>query len=465
MTIDGLFSDVAQEKTIAAICTAPGPAGISIIRISGKECFTYADKMCGKRKTSDTKGGSFFYTLLHDPKDGSLIDEAIILVYRAPHSYTGEDCVEIQIHGGSISSKRVMEILVEEGASPAGAGEFTFRAFLNGRIDLSRAEGVLDIIEAQSDRAGKVAAEQLHGRLGKLIDKNYFSIMDICADVEASLDFMDDEMNGILEPVNVSERICSIVEDLSKLYSTWKEGKLLREGALLVLSGIPNAGKSTLFNALLGADRAIVTDIPGTTRDTIEEVLLINGIAVRLADTAGIRETEQIVEKIGIDRARDIATSADLRIAVIDMTNPIVEQLSELSHPDIVVLNKIDVAQEIDIDKAEKYLKDCNLKYCKISASTGEGIDLLKASIAEILRVDVVGNEMIAVSERHRKLIGEAIEFLTSAKEMYDKDREAGAVFCAQSLREAAEKLSQITGRNYSEDLLDGIFSRFCIGK
>lgn len=460
------FIDIAMEKTIAAICTAPGAAGISIVRLSGKHSLELAAKLCEGKRLKKEEGGSFFYTTLKSPQTGDLIDEAIVLVYRAPHSYTGEDVVELQVHGGHVSSQRILNELLSLGAVAASAGEFTCRAFLNGRLDLSRAEAVLDIINAQSERAGRIAAEQLRGSLGKRVDEYHDLIMDICADVEATLDFMDDETSGLLEPINIPERLQVFISSVRQLASTWRNGQLLREGALLVLSGVPNAGKSTLFNALLGQQRAIVTDIPGTTRDSIEEQLIIDGIPIRLADTAGLRDTDHAIEQLGINRTKELARAADICLAVIDGTQPISSQISQLQNPDFLVINKADAMDDLAIEKIANELKECGfVSPIVISAKTEVGLTQLRKHIAQKLQTQEVGNEVVAVSERHHKLLLVAASAAEEALELYANGLEDSAVFCAQKLRQAAEALAAITGKNYNEALLNSIFSKFCIGK
>ena len=463
---DGFFIDIAMEKTIAAICTAPGAAGISVVRISGKQALELAAKLCPSQKLKTEQGGSFFYTTLRSPDSGELIDEAIVLVYRAPHSYTGEDTVELQVHGGHVSSQRILKELLALGAISASAGEFTCRAFLNGRLDLSRAEAVLDIINAQSERAGRIAAEQLRGSLGKRVDEYHSLIMDICADVEATLDFMDDETSGLLEPINIPERLSAFIVAVRQLASTWRNGQLLREGALLVLAGVPNAGKSTLFNALLGQQRAIVTDIPGTTRDSIEEQLIIDGIPIRLADTAGLRETEHAIEQLGINRSKELANAADICLAIIDGTQPLEQQLAQLKSPDFIVLNKVDAISEQEVVKLTEALQSYGYEEpVAISAKTEAGLTQLRKKIAAKLQTQSAGNEVVAVSERHHKLLLAAASAAEEALSLYSDGLEDAAVFCAQKLRESAEALAAITGKNYNEALLNNIFSKFCIGK
>jgi tRNA modification GTPase len=290
--------------------------------------------------------------------------------------------------------------------------------------------------------------------------------MDICADVEATLDFMDDETSGLLEPINIPERLQEFIASVRQLAATWRSGQLLREGALLVLSGVPNAGKSTLFNALLGQQRAIVTDIPGTTRDSIEEQLIIDGIPIRMADTAGLRETDHAIEQLGINRTKELAHVADICLAVIDSTQPLQPQLSQLQSPDFVVLNKADaVSQEKIKEVVNELLANGIDEPVIISAKTEAGLTQLRKQIAARLQTQAAGNELVAVSERHHKLLLAAATAAEDALDLYADGLEDAAVFCAQKLREAAEALAAITGKNYNEALLNNIFSKFCIGK
>ena len=306
------------RRPVAAIATAPGTAGIAVVRISGEGALAIADKLCPGAKVppSALPAGSFRLVRLRDPRDGSAIDEALVLVFRAPHSYTGEDVVEFQTHGGRAAPSRVLDALLALGAAPAGPGEFTRRAFLNGRVALDRAEAVMDLVSAQGDRAARAAAEQLSGALGRRVDSIWEDLLALCADLEATLDFTDEEAEGLAAPIRFDERAAAIAGSLRDLAATARTGRLLREGALVVLSGPPNAGKSTLFNRLLGERRAIVAPEAGTTRDSLEETLLLGGIPVRLVDTAGLREAGSAVEREGVERARDLAARADLVLAL-----------------------------------------------------------------------------------------------------------------------------------------------------
>lgn len=462
-----------NTDAIAAVCTAPGCAGIAVVRLSGRDALAIADRFCGERRRtpSSMPAGTFRLFRLRDPEDGSFIDEALVLVFRAPHSYTGEDVVEFQTHGGRVPVLRVMQALLACGARPAEPGAFSRRAFLNGRIDLSMAEAVMDVIGAQSERAERAAVEQLGGALGRRIDACYDALMAVCADIEASLDFADDESNDVLDPADLPGRLEAVREDLSALAATWREGVLLREGARVVISGVPNAGKSTLFNALLGMFRAIVTDIPGTTRDAIEETMLLDGIPLRMIDTAGLRETDSTIERLGIDRAKALIATADLNLRLVDVSAPHEPQLEWLKEDDgrrettLVVLSKVDLG--CDGAALLDRIRGHGFDVIGVSARDGINMEALKAAMVHTLLgggrdADSAG---VAVSQRHHGLIVVALEQIGAARALLlDRGGDA-AVFCAQMLRAGSEALAQITGRVYSEDLLDRVFSRFCIGK
>lgn len=443
--------------TVAAVATAPGAAGIAVVRLSGPDATTIADALCPGAKTPPSKrpGGTFGLCRLRDPVSGELLDEALVLVFRAPHSYTGEDAVEFQVHGGRAAPRRVLAALLAAGAEPAGPGEFSRRAFLNGRLPLDRAEAVMDLVAAQTDRAARAAAEQLAGALGRRTDAAYDALLALCADVEATLDFTEEETPGLLPPDRFASRLDPVRADLAALADTFREGRLLREGALVVLSGPPNAGKSTLFNALLGADRAIVAAAPGTTRDSIEEALSLDGVPIRLADTAGLREASDPVEREGVDRARALAAGADLELRLVP---PGDEPPAGCGPGSIVVLSKC------DLDAAPRPIPPGAIR---ASARTGEGLDALRAEILVRLGASPArsGGQGAAANARHRALLATALAAIDDARALYLARGEEAAVPAAGRLRAAAEALGAVTGRTYTDELLDTVFGRFCVGK
>ena len=457
------MKDEFEEDTIAAIATAPGPAGVSVVRISGDRSWNIGAKVAQIDDCPRSLAETFRHVRFHAPKNGETIDDGIILFFAAPRSYTGEDVIELQGHGGRIPAERLLAAAIEAGARPAEPGEFTKRAFLNGKLDLSQAEAVMDLIEARTDRAATVAHEQLEGRLSQDIGSLYNDLVTVAADIENLLDFDEDEV-----PSGFCEKAIGRLETLEgkarELLANWRTGNLLREGALAVISGKPNAGKSSLLNALLGHERAIVSKIPGTTRDSIEELISIDGIPVRLVDTAGLRENSRdIIEAEGIARAGALLKRADLHLRVIDGTLPrnageMVRELEGLPKDrTILILNKCDKGRAT-IELPDGYRSQ------RLSAVTGEGLDGLRASVAMLLEADTNVASAPEISERHRVLLVAATEQLGKARECLARDAE-GLVLAAQRLETAAEQLGKITGRVWSEDLLDSIFSRFCVGK
>jgi tRNA modification GTPase len=455
---------------VAALATAPGAAGIAVVRLSGEGALAIADRLCPGARTppSALPAGSFRLVRLRDPRDGSAIDEALVLVFRAPHSYTGEDVVEFQTHGGRAAPSRVLDSLLALGAAPAGPGEFTRRAFLNGRVALDRAEAVMDLVSAQGDRAARAAAEQLSGALGRRVDAIWEDLLALCADVEATLDFTDDEAEGLAAPIRFDERAAAIAGELRALAATSREGRLLREGALVVLAGPPNAGKSTLFNRLLGERRAIVAPEAGTTRDSLEETLLLRGIPIRLVDTAGLRETGSAVEREGVERARGLAARADLVLelrSVERSDGPAVER-SEGTKV-LEVETKIDLrpCDRVTVRPCDRVTRGA-AEPLRVSAVTGEGVAELEDAILAALGANPASSgDGVAASERHAALLREAADAVDAARAAFAEGAEAAAVPAADRLRDAAESLARITGRSYTESLLDAVFGKFCVGK
>lgn len=453
-----------RNDTIAAIATAPGEGAISIVRVSGPKSLEVADAIfsCRAPPPSRRRGGTFVFGHILDGQ-GRVLDEALLLIMRAPHSYTREDAIEIQGHGGVVMARRILERVVQAGARVAEPGEFTLRAFLNGRLDLAQAEAVADLIRAKTERAASAALAQLEGGLSRRVNELYDRLLFCATQIEASLDFADQELpDGILDPV--AQELSCIIRGLRDVLSTWEEGRLLRDGALVVIAGRPNAGKSTLLNAMLGKDRAIVSPVPGTTRDTLHEPYVLNGIPITLVDTAGIRSTECEIEQEGIRRAVDILSSADVCIYLVDATLGITADDREAwkkisSDKRLLVANKVDLVENPTLDDAE------GEPFIKISAKTGEGLNDLRAAISRKLeRTPGTHAPHAVISARHRALLETALVKSEQAlREM--ADGHPALDLAALNVREAVESLGAITGRVYYEDLLNSIFSQFCIGK
>ena len=451
------------QDTIAAIATAPGEAGIAIVRVSGPRAFAIADELfAGPRPPpSQRAGGTFVHGCVRE--GAAVVDEVLLLIMRAPHSYTGEDAVEFQGHGGSVPAARILRRALAAGARSAEPGEFTRRAFLNGRIDLTQAEAVLDLIRARSDRAAGAALEQLAGRLGQQVNEVYDGLLRTAADLEASLDFPEDELPATVLPALV-RRLHESQSAVDKLLGNQREGHLLREGAKVAIVGRPNAGKSTLLNALLGRDRAIVSHHPGTTRDTIEELLILKGLPVRLVDTAGLRDTDSELEKIGIQRAVNELQNSDACIYLVDAAAPPhsddMRRLRELADvPCLLVLNKQDLGdcwREVEIGRP------C----VRASLLKGEGLDAIKEGLHGLLLSEVAWSATphASVSERHGALLAVARALIVRSAGLLSEG-DAQVESAASLLREALQAVGQITGRVYERELLDSIFSRFCIGK
>ena len=452
------------DSPIAAIATAPGPAGVCVVRVSGAGALALGDALVPdlQRKPSQREGGTFFHARIVHPVTAEAIDDAVLLVYRAPHSYTGDETLEIQGHGGSLPARRLLAAVLAAGARLAEPGEFTKRAFLNGRLDLTQAEAVCDFIQARTERAASVARAQLDGALGQRVGLFYERMTGLCAEVEHLLDFDEGELPGTFAQM-LAERLSGLLAEIDALADSWNEGHLLRDGALIVISGRPNAGKSSLLNALLGRNRAIVHDEPGTTRDVIEESYALNGMPLRLVDTAGLRETEQAVEREGIERARNLMRQADLNIHLIDRSAPgeaaEVLALKELSAARTVIgLTKCDLPSAGEPSLAEEWTR------VRLSAKTGEGIDALRAAVVTRLGLDREPQGQPVVALRHVSELRAAARCGRQAAEALAAGPEA-MVIAANRLREAAEALGRIVGRVYSDYLLEAIFSRFCVGK
>lgn len=453
------------DSPIAAITTATGTAGVCVIRVSGAGALAVGDRLVphAKQKPSQRAGGTFFHARVYHPLSGTSLDDAVILVYRAPHSYTGEETVEIQGHGGVLPSRRLLDAALAAGARLAEPGEFTRRAFLNGRMDLTQAEAVCDFIQSKTERAAHVARAQLDGALGSRILQLYEKALFMCADIEHLLDFDEGELPDDFI-TREAERVSSLVTDIECVASSWNGGRILREGALVVISGRPNAGKSSLLNALLGCNRAIVHDVPGTTRDIIEEGYELNGIPLRLVDTAGLRETEDVVEREGISRARALMCQADVNLHLIDgsvgdRAYPVADMLRDVPSARVIICHtKSDLA-------VMPPLSGCpHLTQIALSVKTGEGLERLKREIVRHLGLEFEGYEQPIVSLRQFHELQTAICEGRSAAALLSGGSQQ-LVLAVGCLRGASEALGRIVGRVYSDDLLDAVFSRFCVGK
>ena len=393
------------------------------------------------------------------------VDEALLVIMRGPHSYTGEDVVEIQGHGGNVAARRILRRVLEAGARMAEPGEFTRRAFLNGKMDLVQAEAVVDLVKARSDRAAAAAVEQLDGGLSRKFNQTYDKLLAVAADIEGTLDFPEDELPASTMAV-LTMRVGEALGEVQALLDTWDEGYLLREGASVVISGRPNVGKSTLLNALLGRPRAIVSPIPGTTRDTIEECLVLDGIPLRLVDTAGLRDTQCEVESEGVRRTRAHMDRADLHLYVVDGSQaPTAEDREHLEalrrERSLVILNKSDLGQVARAADFPRFICVTTSLLKEMAANE------IRREIARMLEasVDLTVPPHAVISERHRDLLLDTQRELAAAMDILKTNTEDQIVPAIDSIRSAAESLGLITGRSYQEELLDSVFSRFCIGK
>jgi len=457
-------------ETIAAISTATGSGGIGIIRMSGDKCFEILKKVFITSQElilEDIKGYTIKYGYIINSETKEKIDEVLVSFFKNPKSYTRENMCEINSHGGIVVERKILEECLKNGAELAEPGEFTKRAFLNGRIDLSQAESVIELINAKSDREAHESLNQLQGELSKKINIIKNKMLDIMADIEASIDYPEYDIEELTEEKTI--RVLSeIKEELIKLEESFHTGKLIREGIKTAIIGQPNAGKSSLLNAILKEERAIVSEYAGTTRDTIEEFITIKDIPLKIIDTAGIRDTNNAIEKIGVEKALKIAENADLVIAIIDnskdLDNEDIKILNIIEDKNaIIVLNKIDK----DDKKAEnrREIVKTNKPIIKISAVTKEGIEDLYNEIVKMFNINKIEatNDTVITNVRHKNQIDKAVksinEAINVAKEKQTED--ILAIYIKQTL----EDLGEITGDNVSENIINEIFSKFCLGK
>lgn len=462
-----------RTDTIAAIATALSESGIGIIRISGDEAITIADKIfrtkSGKSILLKVESHTIHYGFIVDNRCNYILDEVMVSVMKAPRSYTSEDTVEINCHGGVLMMQKILELVLQNGARMAEPGEFTKRAFLNGRIDLAKAEAVIDVIHSQNELALASSVSQLKGSLSEVIKGLRAAILYEIAFIESAL---DDPEHISLEgyPEKLKKNVDSFVDKIGKLIASADNGKLIKEGIQTVIVGKPNAGKSSLLNLLVGEDRAIVTEIAGTTRDVLQESIKLHGIGLNIIDTAGIRSTEDIVEKIGVEKAKKYAADADLIIYVVDASVPLDESDAEIfsiiqEKNTIILLNKSDLDCIVEEDNLSTFVRNENVRVIRTSTKDNTGIDVLENTIKELFfRGDIkINDEVVITNLRHKEALQDAYESLHQVNRSLEDEMPED--FYSIDLMSAYASLGKIIGEEVGEDIVNEIFSKFCMGK
>jgi len=460
------------EETIAAISTAYGPAGVGIIRISGDEAALLADQVFKSKrgvKIAEQETARIIYGYIRE-QDGRLVDEALALTMWSPHSFTGEDVVELQCHGGIVVLQKVLEMVLKAGARLAEPGEFSKRAFLNGRLDLAQAEAIMEMINAKTETGVSAAANHLQGVLSQEVGKCRQAILEISAYLEADLDFPEEDLVR-LSKEEISSRLTEVAQKISKILQSFTEGRIIREGLKVALIGKPNVGKSSLLNTLLKTKRAIVTDVPGTTRDTIEEYYNLGGIPLLLIDTAGIRESEDIVEKLGVQKTKEIVEQADLIVYILDLSLGITPEdqvfLEKIAAEKVLILgNKIDLMTEEERE-IERKIKEklAGYRVLLISATEKIGIQELEEEIKNIFFTEgrEIKDEVLLTNVRHKTALEQAQEAIASAQHSIGEGMPSD--FVALDLKTVLDFLGEITGETVDEEIINQIFSQFCLGK
>ena len=453
-----------MSKTIVAISTAPGVGGIGIVRMSGNDCFDILRKIFVPINDSEIKGYSIKYGKIVD--EDEIVDEVLVSYFVAPKSYTTENMVEINSHGGMVIMKKILDLCLKNGATMAESGEFTKKAFMNGRIDLAQAEAVIDVINSKTEKEARASINQLEGILSKNIKEIREDLIEGLANIDVSIDYPEYDVEDV-----TNNEILTLLNrnkiKLEKLEKSFDNGKILKEGIKTSIIGRPNAGKSSLLNLLLKEERAIVTEVEGTTRDTIEEFISVEGIPFKIIDTAGIRETDDTVEKIGVKKAIEIAKSSDLILAIFDISRELSEDdfniLNILSNKNsIIILNKIDKnIVKIDEKILEKYTKNI----IKMSTLEGEGLEELFKLMLNVIKTEEISsdNELITINSRHKELIKNAENSLEKAINTLNNGMPVDVI--SIYIKEILEELGKITGESVTEDVINNIFSRFCLGK
>ena len=451
-------------STIVAISTSPGIGGIGIIRMSGNECFDILNQFFVPKNKSKAKSYTLKYGKIVD-NFGEIVDEVLVSFFLAPKSYTTENMCEINTHGGTVVMNKILEICLKNGAVLAEPGEFTKRAFLNGRIDLSQAEAVIDVINAKTDKESKVAVEQLVGSLSQKLKEIRKKVLSLLADIVVTIDYPEYDVDEVTES-KISHVLKEIDILLGELEKSFLNGKILREGVKVAIIGKPNAGKSSLLNLILNEERAIVTDIEGTTRDTIEEFINIDGVPLKIIDTAGIRNAKDAVEKIGVEKSLKISVDSDIVLAIFDASKEMDDEDRKIldlikNKNAIILLNKIDLG--IAINKVE--IEDLGKKIVEISAKDKLGVENLYETISKSLKLSeiAVDGELIVSNNRHKSLIINSHNHVKKAQEIIEQKLPIDIV--SSYLKEIIEELGKITGESVTEDVINEIFAKFCLGK
>ena len=467
----GVKMDILREDTIAAVATPFGTGGTGKIRISGPDAYKIGDILFrsakNNKKISEQKTYTAHYGHIVDPKRDKIIDEVVALLMKSPHSFTGENVLEFDCHGGMTPLRSVLDLVLENGARLAEPGEFSRRAFLNGRIDLAQAEAIIEIINSKTDKGLDIAVDQLSGKLSVKVDEIKEEAVEILAHLEAAIDYPEDEIEGFSSK-RLADRLEHIKEEIKKLLSTSQQGKIYKEGLKTVIVGKPNVGKSSLLNYFLEEKRAIVTDIPGTTRDVIEEYVNLKGIPLKIIDTAGIRDTENEVEKIGVERTRQSASKADLVLFMLDISQGITMEDKEIyklikEKPVIVIVNKTDLNSELSRSNIEKEFSEHNILW--ISLLEEEGLDNLRNEIMdEILKDEIETDaDLIITRSRHKNALKKSLSAVKRV--IVSHETNLPYDFLTIDLKDCLNALGEITGETVAEDIIDRIFTDFCLGK
>lgn len=462
------MATVTEFDTIAAISTPPGEGAISIVRMSGEEAVSIAQKVFSGKDLTQAKSHTINYGHIVDPKTHEEIDEVMVSLMLAPKTFTREDVVEINCHGGIVATNRILQLLLVNGARLAEPGEFTKRAFLHGRIDLTQAESVMDLIRAKTDRSMKIALNQLDGNLSHLIDSLRKDILDVLAQVEVNIDYPEYDDVEEMTTKLLKEKAIEIKQRIEQLLKTASQGKIMREGLATALVGRPNVGKSSLLNHLLHEDKAIVTDVAGTTRDVIEEYVNVSGVPLKLIDTAGIRETDDKVEKIGVERSKKAIKQSDLVLLVLNAAESLTKEDLELirltnDKKRIIILNKTDLEEKLDRKELAKISE--NAPVYATSILKNEGVEALEEAISKLFFNGIENSQstVMVTNARHIALLKKAQNSLDSVLEGISSGMPVDLVQI--DMTEAWNLLGEITGESYEDELLDQLFSQFCLGK